>query len=207
MYELMILSILIRWSTHGYRIAKIINDMIGPYAKMSNGRLYPLLSQLEAQGMIKAVEEMGEGAKGGRKQQTYQITDEGRVRYHDLMMDTTSNPGEYRQIFLQKVPTLRFLKPAERLYLIDHYINYCQAHILHQMAEREDIQARSERIDPVHVKAVVQVMQHMIDQWQLELDWTMSLRQQELAQAEGIEEKGVNPYATPGSGNRSQRPV
>ncbi len=122
MYELMILSILIRWSTHGYQIAKIINDMIGPYAKMSNGRLYPLLSQLEAQGMVKAVEGTEESAKGGRKQQTYQITDEGRVRFHTLMMDTTSNPGEYRQIFLQKVSVLRFLKQAERLYLIDHYI-------------------------------------------------------------------------------------
>lgn len=196
MYELMILSILIRWSTHGYQIAKIINDMIGPYAKMSNGRLYPLLAQLEAQGMIKAVEETTEGAKGGRKLQTYQITDEGRVRFHTLMMDTTSNPGEYRQIFLQKVSVLRFLKPAERLYLIDHYINYCQAHVLHLLAERDDIQARTEQIDPVHVGAVVQVMQHMIDQWQLELDWAKSLRQQELAQAEGIEEKGVNPYAT-----------
>ena len=196
MYELMILSILIRWSTHGYQIAKIINDMIGPYAKMSNGRLYPLLSQLEAQGMIKAVEETEEGAKGRRKQQTYRITDEGRVRFHTLMMDTTSNPGEYRQIFLQKVTVLRFLKPAERLHLIDHYLNYCQAHILHLVAERDDIQARSGYIDPVHVGSVVQVMQHMIGQWQLELDWAKSLRQQELTQAEGIDEKGVHPYAT-----------
>jgi DNA-binding PadR family transcriptional regulator len=191
MYELMILSILIRWSTHGYQMAKIINDMIGPYAKMSNGRLYPLLSQLEAQGMIKAVVESGEGTKGGRKLQSYQITDEGRVRFHNLMMDTASNPGEYRQIFLQKVSTLRYLKPAERMYLIDHYINYCQAHILHLMAEREDLRARVEHLDPVHVKTVVQVMQHMIDQWQLELEWAKSLREQELAHAEGIDEKGV----------------
>lgn len=186
MYELMILSILIRWSTHGYQIAKIINDMIGPYAKMSNGRLYPLLSQLEAQELIVGVKETGQSAKGRRNQQSYQITDEGRVRFHDLMMDTTSNPGEYRQIFLQKVPTLRFLKPSERLYLIDHYINYCQAHILHQMAEREDLQTRAGRVDPVHIMAVVQVMQHLIDQWQLELDWAKSLRQQELSQAEGL---------------------
>lgn len=190
MYELMILSILVRWSTHGYRIARIINDMIGPYAKMSNGRLYPLLSQLEAQGMIVAVQAIGRDAKGRRNQQSYQITDDGRVRFHELMMDTTSNPGEYRQIFLQKVPTLRYLKPAERLYLIDHYINYCQAHILHQMAEREDIQGRSAQIEPVHIEAVASVMQHLIDQWQLELDWAKSLRQQELSQAEGIDAKG-----------------
>jgi DNA-binding PadR family transcriptional regulator len=189
MYELMILSILIRWSTHGYQIARIINDMIGPYAKMSNGRLYPLLALLEAQGMIVAVQAVERSAKGGRNQQSYQITDEGRVRFHELMMDTTSNPGEYRQIFLQKVPTLRYLKPAERLYLIDHYINYCQAHILHQMAESEDLRGRSAQIEPAHIEAVVSVMQHLIDQWQLELDWAKSLHHQELSRTEGIDEK------------------
>ena len=190
MYELMILSILIRWPTHGYRIAKIINDMIGPYAKMSNGRLYPLLSQMEVQGLIEAVKEDRQNEKGGRNQQSYSITDEGRVRFHDLMMDTTSNPGEYRQIFLQKVPTLRYLKPSERLYLIDHYINYCQAHILHQMAESEDIRGRASQIEPAHIEAVVSVMQHLIDQWQLELDWAKSLRQHEVSRNEGIDETG-----------------
>lgn len=190
MYELMILSILIRWSTNGYRIARIINDTIGPYAKMSNGRLYPLLAQLEAQGMIVAVHEAGDGAKGGRNQQSYAITDEGRVRFHDLMMDTTSNPGEYRQIFLQKVSTLRYLKPSERLYLIDHYINYCQAHILHLMAESEDLQGRTAQVEPAHIEAAVNVMQHLIDQWQLELDWAKSLRQQEVCRGQEIDETG-----------------
>lgn len=190
MYELMILSILIRWHTHGYRIARIINDMIGPYAKMSNGRLYPLLSQMEAQGLIEAVKEARPNGKSGRNQQGYAITDEGRVRFHELMMDTTSNPGEYRQIFLQKVPTLRYLKPSERLYLIDHYINYCQAHILHQMAESEDLRGRTSQIEPAHIEAVVNVMQHLIDQWQLELDWAKRLRQQELSRSEEIDEPG-----------------
>lgn len=190
MYELMILSILIRWSTHGYRIARIINDTIGPYAKMSNGRLYPLLAQLEVQGFVKAVKGSGQNAKGGRNQQSYAITDEGRVRFHDLMMDTTSNPGEYRQIFLQKVPVLRYLKPSERLYLIDHYINYCQAHILHLMAESEDLQGRSAQVELTHIEAAVSVMQHLIDQWQLELDWAKSLRQQEVSQIEEIDETG-----------------
>ncbi len=190
MYELMILSILIRWPTHGYRIARIINDMIGPYAKMSNGRLYPLLSQMEVQGLIEAVKEARPNEKSGRNQQSYAITEEGSVRFHELMMDTTSNPGDYRQIFLQKVPTLRYLKPSERLYLIDHYINYCQAHILHQMAESEDLRGRSAQIEPIHIEAVVNVMQHLIDQWQLELDWAKSLRQWELSRSEELDETG-----------------
>lgn len=40
MYELIILSLLMREPLHGYLIAKIINDMIGPIAKVSHGWLY-----------------------------------------------------------------------------------------------------------------------------------------------------------------------
>ncbi len=57
MYELIILSQLMVQPAHGYMIAKIINDMIGPYARISNGRLYPLLSKLEKSGLIDPVKE------------------------------------------------------------------------------------------------------------------------------------------------------
>src|SRR5215472_4008569 len=52
MYELVILGFLMRMPYHGYLIAKIINDMIGPFARLSNGRLYPLLAKLEQEGLI-----------------------------------------------------------------------------------------------------------------------------------------------------------
>ncbi len=196
MYELLILSILMRRTAHGYLIASIINDIIGPYARLSNGRLYPLLSKLEELGMIVAVEKTDKNVKGDRNLRGYEIKDAGRERFHELMMDTTSNPGEYRQIFLQKVSVLRFLKPAERLYLIDHYINYCQAHILHLIAEREDLVAhKGFELGPVHLSSTLNVMQHLIDQWQLELDWARSLREQELSQAEGM--GVVQPTALP----------
>jgi DNA-binding PadR family transcriptional regulator len=195
-YELLILSILMRRTAHGYLIASIINDIIGPYARLSNGRLYPLLSKLEELGMIVVVEKTGKNVKGDRNLRGYEITDAGRERFHELMMDTTSNPGEYRQIFLQKVSVLRFLKPAERLYLIDHYINYCQAHILHLTAEREDLVAhKGFELGPAHLSSTLNVMQHLIDQWQLELDWARSLREQELSQAEGM--GVVQPTALP----------
>jgi DNA-binding PadR family transcriptional regulator len=184
-YELLILSILMRGTAHGYLIASIINDIIGPYAKLSNGRLYPLLSKLEELGMIVAIKRTSQKGKGDRHLRSYEITGAGRERFHELMMDTTSNPGEYRQIFLQKVSVLRFLKPAERLYLIDHYLNYCQAHILHLTAEREDLVAnKGFELSPAHLSSTLNVMQHLIDQWQLELDWARGLHEQELA---GIE--------------------
>ena len=103
-------------------------------------------------------------------------------------MDTTSNPGEYQKIFLQKVATLEFLKPSERLRLIDHYINYCQVHVMHLTAEADDLVQRSPEWGPdwgpARLKAVLDVMQHMVDQWQLELDWAKTLRERELARVE-----------------------
>ncbi len=180
MYELIILSFLIRNPMHGYLIARIINDMIGPYARFSNGRLYPLLAKLEEEGLIVAYTETTDMHKGERQLHSYQITEEGRKRFHDLMMDTTSNPGDYQKLFLHKVPYLEFLKPTERMYLIDHYVNFCQAHVLHLTAEKEDL-ARTKHMSLSQLDATLNVIQHMIDQWKLELDWANSLREEKLA--------------------------
>ena len=179
MYELIILSFLMRSPMHGYLIARIINDMIGPYARFSNGRLYPLLAKLEEEGLIVAYTETTDTHKGERQLHSYQITEEGRKRFHDLMMDTTSNPGDYQRIFLHKVSYLEFLKPTERLYLIDHYINYCQAHVLHLAAEKEDL-AQSNHMSPFQLDVTLHVMQHLIDQWKLELDWANCLHEKDL---------------------------
>src|SRR5216684_857814 len=37
---------------HGYLIAKIMQNILGPYGKLSAGRLYPLLTKLEEAGLI-----------------------------------------------------------------------------------------------------------------------------------------------------------
>ena len=165
---------------HGYLIAKIINDIIGPYARISNGRLYPLLAKLEEEGFIGVYVDPAQEHKGERHLRRYKITDEGRKRFHDLMMDTTSNPGDYQKLFLQKVPAFEFLKPGGRLYLVDHYINYCQAHILHLTAEAEDLERTSrQHMTPYQFDATLAVMQHLIEQWRLEFEWAMSLREKE----------------------------
>ncbi len=195
MYELIILSLLIRWPAHGYLISSIINDMIGPYAKISNGRLYPLLSKLEEQGLIEAYAETERTQKGERHLRSYRITEDGRKRFHDLMLDTTSNPGEYQKLFLQKVPVLELLKPTERLYLIDHYINYCQAHVLHLTAETEDLVRNVNSkafMSRSQLESTVNVMQHIADQWRLELEWAGSLREKEVAQAKAKEFEASN---------------
>lgn len=200
MYELVILSLLVRFPAHGYLIASIINDMIGPYAKMSNGRLYPLLAKMEESGLIEVSEEGGQEQRGERNSRCYQITENGRERFHALMLDTTSNPGEYQRIFSYKVPVLHLLQPFERIYLIDHYINYCQTHVLHLSTEAADLAARALRNyhwESISLEATLDVMEHVEDFWRREVEWAHHLHQQELArQAEsGIQQGtgGVSP--------------
>lgn len=203
MYELVILSLLVRFPAHGYLIARIINDMIGPYAKISNGRLYPLLAKMEESGLIEVSKEAGQEQRGERNSRCYQITEDGRERFHTLMLDTTSNPGEYQRIFAYKVPVLSLLQPFERIYLIDHYINYCQSHVLHLISESEDLTAhaheysRNYHWESFSLEATLDVMEHAEDFWKREVEWAHHLRQLELArQAEsGIQQEtgGVSP--------------
>ena len=186
MYELIILSLLMREPIHGYLISKIINDMIGPIAKVSHGWLYPRLAKLEEEGLIVTSLEGDEEKKGERQLRTYHITENGRKRFHQLMMDTTSNPGEYSKFFWQKVSFLEYLHPAERLHLIDHYINYCQTHILHLKAQAKNLvdgEVQYHAMSIIQLEATLQVLRRSTSHWQVDLEYANSLREKEMAQA------------------------
>jgi DNA-binding PadR family transcriptional regulator len=186
MYELIILSLLMREPIHGYLISKIINDIIGPIAKVSHGWLYPRLAKLEQEGLIVASIEGDEGKQGERQLRTYQITEDGRKRFHQLMMDTTSNPGEYSKFFWQKVSYLEYLHPAERLHLIDHYINYCQTHILHLKAQAKNLvegEVQYHAMDITQLEATLHILRRSTSHWQVDLEYANSLREKEMAQA------------------------
>ncbi len=201
MYEFIVLAQLMHGPAHGYLIAKIINDMIGPYARISYGRLYPLLAKLEQGGLIEAVSEGKDGQEAqqhDRNLRIFQITDAGRVRFLLLMNDTSSNPGDYAKLFAHKVTAFSFIRPGERLRLIDHYIAYCQAHVFHMQAEAVDLVRTVAEMDGLHRESphlargfpridndsldyIVSVMQQSIEQWEREIEWARGLREKELA--------------------------
>ncbi len=186
MYELVILSLLMREPVHGYLISKIINDIIGPVAKVSHGWLYPRLSKLHVDGLIVESLEPGEEKKGERQIRTYHITESGRKRFHELMMDTSSNPGESSKFFWQKVSFFEYLHPAERLHLIDHYINYCQTHILHLKDQAKNLvegKVQYHTMDVAQLEGTLHVLRRSTSHWQVDLEYTNSLREKEMARA------------------------
>src|SRR5260370_7789901 len=89
MYEFLILSQLMKNSAHGYLIAKIINDIIGPYARVSNGRLYPLLAKMEQAGLIPVRTDPASAPPGDRHLRAYHITHPRTKPYPVSTMPTT----------------------------------------------------------------------------------------------------------------------
>ena len=185
MYELIVLSLLMRSPFHGYLIVKITNDMIGPWAKISSGTLYPLLTRMEHAGLISTLKSTSKADSGERQTRTFMITEEGRKRFHQVMMDMSSNLGDYQNTFRYKMGFSDLLQPQERLLLINHYINYCQTSILHLQTEMASLTHELSGFPQQHfMKNVLRVMEHIERQTQAELLWARGLREQELAQKE-----------------------
>ncbi len=183
MYELIILSLLMRWPIHGYLIVKIINDQIGPWAKISSGTLSTILSKMEQADLIAVLPQ--EHTKGDRRSKTFTITEEGRKRFYQLMMDMASNLGDYQRFFHYKMVYFDLLRPKERLLLMNHYINYCQTSILHIQTEMDGlVHELADASTPAYLENLLRVMKHIEQQWQSELDWIRSIREQELTQIE-----------------------
>ncbi len=184
-YELIILGTLMGGPFHGYLIAKIMQNILGPYQKLSKGRLYPLLMKLEEGGLI--VAERGSEQPEPRSRshipsRSYRLTEAGRTRFHALMMDTTSYPGEYQRLFLQKVAYFSFLQPQERLHLVEHYIGYCQSLVSYGSGRAEAL-AHSGMESPIgmtnaQLTDLLTGMRHKIHQWQEERLWAEELREQ-----------------------------
>jgi len=181
-YELVILSILMRTPTHGYWIVKIVNDQIGPWAKISSGTLYTILAKLERETLIEQLPvESRSGSTSpntdvsSRQARTCRITDSGRVRFKQLMLDTASGLGDYQRIFYHKAVYSDLVSTTEWQFLVNHYVNYCHAGVLHVESEMAAIQHElAGRPGPRHLQNILGVMRHLLDNWQAELVWARS---------------------------------
>jgi DNA-binding PadR family transcriptional regulator len=181
MYELIILSLLMRMPMHGYLIVKITNDQIGPWARISSGTLSTILNKLEQTGLIAVISQENDLQRKGRHLRIYMITEEGRKRFHQLMMDTSSNLGDYQKFFHYKMVFMDLLGPDERVLLMNHYMNYCQITILHLQTEMDGlVHELADHPSPTFLENILRAMKHIVQQWRAELDWVKSLREEEL---------------------------
>jgi DNA-binding PadR family transcriptional regulator len=178
MYELVALSLLMRRPVTGYLIAGVIDDVVGPIAKASHGRIYPLLTKLTDDGLVEVVDQAE--TVGGRVSRTFAITDAGRERFRSLMLDTRSSPKDYREVFAFKASALDLIERGDRVVLLDHYIDFARAHVRHLVGQAEDL-ARSDSYGsgPEHGRRLSAVFAHLKSGWEAELRWVEGLRADE----------------------------
>jgi len=110
---------------HAYLISKIIS----PWETISRGTLSTLLTKLEKDGFITDADPAEVPFPGERPSRAFQITESGRRRFYQLMMDTSSNSSTYQKLFHIKSQHLEFLSAEDQLYLVTHYIDYARTGI------------------------------------------------------------------------------
>ena len=181
MNELLVLSLLLHWPLHAYKLAKIANNIIGPEEEISRGTLSSLLTRLEQAGLI-APADMGTlSLPLDRPSRVLEITPQGRERFSELMMDTTSHMGPYSKLFHVKALNLECLPLVEQLVLAEHYLAYCQQRLHAKQAQAQafaDSLIKQEQLPASFRQAAVDLMHYKIAQWQSELAWAQSLREQ-----------------------------
>jgi DNA-binding PadR family transcriptional regulator len=169
MFDLAILGLLEETDMHGYELRKRLGDLPGIGLAVSFGSLYPALGRLEKAGHVKAVSTrprraapnapmsgslVGELAafrdqlrdraerradRGTRGKKVYGITDAGRQRLHELLVDP--DVADDRR-FALRVAFCRNLNSAERLDLFERR----RAELVRRR-ERRGSPARSTRVD------------------------------------------------------------
>jgi len=185
-YELIILGRLMYAPYHGYLIMHIINEMIGPWQKVSAGTLYPLLGRLEHDGLIQASVDVGSDPSRRRTARVFAITDAGRARFRELMLDLVASIGEYQRLFYLKVPHLEFLSYEEQMQLLEHYHDYSRAALRHQERITHELEARLHSFPgqpPPDTGGVTHssisngliITRHMLAHWQAEVAWVNQL--------------------------------
>jgi len=139
MIDLAILGLLDEQDLHGYELKKQLAELVGARSGISFGSLYPALARLEKAGAVKAVEahtvadaaipmtgalsgeiaafraRLGRPVKGRRNKKVYGITELGRLRLRDLLLDDHTDD----RTFAVQVAFCRNLLPEQRLALFE----------------------------------------------------------------------------------------
>jgi DNA-binding PadR family transcriptional regulator len=85
--ELAILGLLLESPMHGYELRKRLTGLLGAFRAFSYGSLYPALRRMQADGLI-AENAARAGTLVRRARRVYELTDDGRQRFTELVADT-----------------------------------------------------------------------------------------------------------------------
>ena len=185
MLELPILGLLKQEPMHGYQLSKELTDALGGFWRVSYGSLYPTLKRLQKQNAV----EIQEAPVGGRRKNTYRITDTGEAMFEELLSENSQEGSEDTR-FRMRLAFFRYLKPETRIRLLERR----RAFLVEQL---EGLESRLATASPTADSYTLSIMSHGSDSTRSDIAWLDGLIAAERAQLEAPETVPTKRTRTP----------
>ena len=171
--ELFVLGELAGGPHHGYLLREILNRALGPFWQMSWGALYPLIHDLEREGLIVAdVDEAVAGGSmlSGHWRRPYRITEAGRERFQVLMREHGAYTVDYPDLFTIKLNLFHHIGADVQLAILQHGRAFFA--IVADYLDREEQYVLSrEGIPPEELPSILRFVHFRLSGVQAQLAW------------------------------------
>lgn len=107
-----IVGLLLDQPAHAYALKRLLAPRVAPSEQVNDGVLYPLLSKLEANGIIRGREEV---SAGKRKRTIYSVTAKGQKQFLAWLLSDTDESDEPDYDFFMGQPLLVKMQFFSRL--------------------------------------------------------------------------------------------
>lgn len=174
-YELFVLGELMDGPHHGYQLREILSRLLGPFRQISWGMIYPLIRQLEQEGLViseseHATEEREQAGTSGRSRKPYAITATGRERFYDLMLQQGDYSAQYRELFLVKLNNFDYLSADQQLTVLWQYRGFLQVEDLYLSGGQQMVLANP-RLPERHQAHILRIMSFRWSSIHSEIRW------------------------------------
>lgn len=163
-YELFVLGELLDGPRHGYQLREILSRLLGPFRQISWGILYPLIRQLEREGLLTSESEGSESEKtgaSGRVRKPYAITASGKQRFVVLMEEQGEYHAEYRELFIVKLNNFDYLSARQQLNIFWQYRSFLQTEDLYLSGAQQLVSTNPNLLDEhrTHILRIIRFRQ------------------------------------------------
>jgi len=136
-----LLGILSRGPHSGYDIKQFSDEVLSHFWKESYGQIYPLLAQLEEEGLVRKQSQPGKGRPG---RNVYSLTPQGKRSFLEWLGEPAELPPVRNEMLLK----IFFGRPASPGLLIQQVNAFSDAcHEMQQMIEQVEREMRDEMKD------------------------------------------------------------
>lgn len=164
-----LLTLLAREPLSGYDIKQQMNSRIGPFWKVGSNQVYPELSKLESEGLVKLHGVEQHTYRPARK--LYEITDAGR----EALIEWTIEPGELgtvRDEFLLKVYNTWLVDPKKMIQRIEVIRKQHEEKLNTYLAKVEEL---TQMLDPTNkqdpIASSIPVVEFGVEYERLYIEW------------------------------------